>query len=58
MNPEPGRIFALLPYFDKTAWRHGRLAAILALRTAARGLIWPFFAGIWTHSSHRLPLNS
>jgi hypothetical protein len=24
MNPKPGWIFALLPRFDKTAWRRGR----------------------------------
>jgi hypothetical protein len=41
MNPELVWILALLPRFDKTPWRYGRLAAILAPRTAAGGLIWP-----------------
>ena len=30
MNPNPGWIFELLPRFDMTAWRRGRLAVILA----------------------------
>jgi hypothetical protein len=37
MNPKPGWIFALLPRFDKTAWRRGRRPVILAPRTAAEG---------------------
>jgi hypothetical protein len=58
MNPKPGWIFT-----DFYAVRQDLLAArtaavILAPRTAAEGLIWAIFAGIWTHSSLRLLLNA
>jgi hypothetical protein len=38
--------------------RRGRLAAILALRTAAEGADLAIFADIWTHFSRQLLLNA
>jgi hypothetical protein len=50
--------FALFPSLSQDRWAARTIAVIPGAPNGGQGADLAIFAGIWTHSSRRLPLNA